>query len=171
MLVIKDPPASSGDIRDMGSVPGAGRSPGGGHGNPLQYSCLENPTDRGAWQAIIHKLQRDRYDWRDLAHTHPITTPFQKFSTSFFCLCTKYYSAYSYLVLVEIILYLPHYEKVHIFQADVEKKIGTLSVVHSSKKENRQKQKNRKPRPHSWWSNYTVRRKCWGMADNDRRST
>ena len=42
-LVVKTPPANAGDIRDMGSIPGLGRSPGGGHGNPLQYSCLENP--------------------------------------------------------------------------------------------------------------------------------
>ena len=46
-LVVKNPPANAGDIRDVGSVPGLGRSPGGGHGNPLQYSCLENPKDRG----------------------------------------------------------------------------------------------------------------------------
>ena len=49
VLVVKNPPAIAGSIRDMGSIPGSGRSPGGGHGNPLQYSCLENPTDRGAW--------------------------------------------------------------------------------------------------------------------------
>ena len=48
MLVIKNPPANAGDIRDTGSIPGLGRSPEGGHGNPLQYSCLENPMDRGA---------------------------------------------------------------------------------------------------------------------------
>ena len=46
--MVKNPPASAGDIRDMGSIPGSGRSPGGGHGNPLQYSCLENPMDRGS---------------------------------------------------------------------------------------------------------------------------
>ena len=46
-LVVKTPPADAGDVRDAGSVPGSGRSPGGGHGNPLQYSRLENPTDRG----------------------------------------------------------------------------------------------------------------------------
>ena len=49
--MVKNPPASAGDVRDAGSVPGFGRSSGGGHGNPLQYSCLENPMDRGAWQA------------------------------------------------------------------------------------------------------------------------
>ena len=46
--MVKKPPATAGDIRDLGSTPGSGRSPGGGHGNPLQYSCLENPRDRGA---------------------------------------------------------------------------------------------------------------------------
>ena len=50
----KNLPANAEDIRDPGSIPGSGRSPGGGHGNPLQYSCLENPMERGAWQAVIH---------------------------------------------------------------------------------------------------------------------
>ena len=49
-LEVKNPPASAGDGRDSGWIPGLGRPPGGGHGNPLQYSCLENPVDRGAWQ-------------------------------------------------------------------------------------------------------------------------
>ena len=52
-LVVKNPPANAGDIRDAGSIPGSGRSPGGGHGNPLQYSCLANPTDRAAWWATV----------------------------------------------------------------------------------------------------------------------
>ena len=46
------------DIRDASSIPGLGYSPGGGHGNPLQDSCLENPMDRGAWRAAVHGLQR-----------------------------------------------------------------------------------------------------------------
>ena len=50
----KEPPATAGDIRDTSSIPGSGRSPGGGHGKPPQYSCLENPMDRGAWQATVH---------------------------------------------------------------------------------------------------------------------
>ena len=54
--VVKNLPASVGDMRNVGSIPGSGRSPGGGHGNPLQYSCLENPMDRGAWQATVHRL-------------------------------------------------------------------------------------------------------------------
>ena len=56
----KNSPAKAGDIRDMGSVPGSGRSSGGGHGNPLQYSCLENPIVRGAWQATVHRVTNCR---------------------------------------------------------------------------------------------------------------
>ena len=55
-LVVKNLPTSAGDIRDMGLIPGLGRSPGGGHGNPLQYSCLENSMDRGAWQTKVHEV-------------------------------------------------------------------------------------------------------------------
>ena len=54
LLVVKNLPANTGDIRDMGLIPGLGRSPGGGHGNPLQDSCLENPMDRGAWWATVY---------------------------------------------------------------------------------------------------------------------
>ena len=54
VLVVKNPPANAGDLRDTGSIPGLGRSRGGGHGNPLQYSCLENPMDGGAWWATVH---------------------------------------------------------------------------------------------------------------------
>ena len=52
----KDPPPNVEDIRDMGSIPRSGRSPREGHGNPLQYSCLENPMNRGAWQAVVHRV-------------------------------------------------------------------------------------------------------------------
>ena len=58
MLVVKNPHASAGDIRDMGSIPRLGGSPEVGHGRPLQYPCLENPMERGAWQAIAHGSQR-----------------------------------------------------------------------------------------------------------------
>ena len=54
VLVIKNMLANAGDLRDTGSIPGLGRFPGGGHSNPLQYSCLENPLDRGAWWATVH---------------------------------------------------------------------------------------------------------------------
>ena len=52
----KNMPANARDIRDTGSIPGSGRSPGGGHGNPLQYFYLENPMDRGAWWATVHRV-------------------------------------------------------------------------------------------------------------------
>ena len=55
-LAAKNLPASAGDIRDMGSISGSGRSPGEGNGNPLQYSCLENPMDREAWRATVHRV-------------------------------------------------------------------------------------------------------------------
>ena len=60
MLVVKSLPPNSGDIKDtvIGSVPGSGRSPGGEHGNPLQYSCLENPMNRGTWRATVHRFAK-----------------------------------------------------------------------------------------------------------------
>ena len=58
-LLVKNPPASAGDVRDMDSIPGLGRSPGRGHGNSLQYSCLENPIDRGAWWATLHGVTKE----------------------------------------------------------------------------------------------------------------
>ena len=59
-LVLKNLPANAGDVRDMGSILGPGRSPGGGHGNPLQYSCLQNPMDRGAWQVTVHRVAKSQ---------------------------------------------------------------------------------------------------------------
>ena len=57
-LMVKNPPANARDMRDTGLVPGSGRSPGGGHGNPLQYSCLKNPLNTGAWWAMAHKVAK-----------------------------------------------------------------------------------------------------------------
>ena len=71
-LVVKIPPANAGDIRDVGSIPGSGRSPGGGHGSPLQYSCLENPMDRGAWRATVHGVT-NRHDGSNL-HARTVYT-------------------------------------------------------------------------------------------------
>ena len=65
--MIKNPPANAGDIRDVRSLPGLGRSPGEGHGNPLQYSCLENPEDRGAWWATVHGLAKSQTRLKQLA--------------------------------------------------------------------------------------------------------
>ena len=55
-LAVKNLPATAGDVRDTNLIPGLGRSPGGGHGNPLQYSYLQNPMDQGAWQATVHRI-------------------------------------------------------------------------------------------------------------------
>ena len=57
-LVVNNPSSNAGDVRDMGSIPGSGRSPGAGHGNPLQYPCLQNPTDRGVWQAVVYRVAK-----------------------------------------------------------------------------------------------------------------
>ena len=55
-LVVKNPLVNAGDIRDAGSIPGSGRSPGGEHDNPLQYSCLQNPMDRGVWWVTVYRV-------------------------------------------------------------------------------------------------------------------
>ena len=58
VLVIKNPAANAGDAGDLGLIPGSGRFSGGEHANPLQYSCLENPTDRGAWRTAVHMVEK-----------------------------------------------------------------------------------------------------------------
>ena len=68
-LVVKNLPAIAGDVRDTGSTPGSGRSPGGGHGNPLQYSC-GNPMDRGAWWATIHRGVKSQTWLKGLGMAH-----------------------------------------------------------------------------------------------------
>ena len=59
-LVVKNTLANAGDVRDAGSIPGSGRSPGGGRGNPLQYTNLDNPVDRGAWRATVHGVTKSQ---------------------------------------------------------------------------------------------------------------
>ena len=63
--VVKNPPDNAGDVRDMGSIPGLGRSPRGENVNPLQYSCLENPMDRGVWWATVHGVTKK--NWTQLS--------------------------------------------------------------------------------------------------------
>ena len=58
--MVKNPPANAGDVRDVGLIPGSGRSPGGGNGNPLWYSCLGSPVDRGAWRATVQRVAKSR---------------------------------------------------------------------------------------------------------------
>ena len=62
-LVVKNLPANTGDLREEGSIPGLGRSPGEGHGNPIQYSCLENPMDRIVWWGMVHRVAKS---WTEL---------------------------------------------------------------------------------------------------------
>ena len=69
-LVVKNPPADAGDVRDVGSIPGLGRSPGGGHGNPRQYSWLEDPMDRGAQWALVHRVSKDWDPTKTTLHSH-----------------------------------------------------------------------------------------------------
>ena len=59
-LVVKNPPANAGDVRDLDLIPGSGRAPGEGNGNPRQYSCLKNPTDRGAWWTTVHGVTKSQ---------------------------------------------------------------------------------------------------------------
>ena len=66
--MVKDPPANSGDAGDSGLIPGSGRSPGEGNGNPLQYSCLENPMDQGAWWATVHGVAKSWTRLSDFTH-------------------------------------------------------------------------------------------------------
>ena len=60
VLEVKNPPANEEDVRTAGLIPESGRSPGGEQGNPLQYSCLENPMDRGAWRATVHRVAKSQ---------------------------------------------------------------------------------------------------------------
>ena len=70
--MVKNPPAKAGNIRTVGSIPESGRSPGRGHGNPLQYSYLENPMDRGAWRATLHRVTKSQTRLSDFTYTQVI---------------------------------------------------------------------------------------------------
>ena len=74
VLVITNPPANAGDIKHVGLTPGLGKSPEGGHGNSLQYSCLENPMDRGAWWAIFHRVAKSQTQLKQLSIQHIVST-------------------------------------------------------------------------------------------------
>ena len=68
----KESTCKAGDTGDMGLIPRLERSPGEGHGNPLQYSCLENPMDRGAWWPTVHGVAKSQTQLSDCAHTHAL---------------------------------------------------------------------------------------------------
>ena len=71
---VKNPPANAEDTRDAGSIPGSGRSPGGGYGNPLQYSCLENSMDKRVWWATVHRVLKSRTQLKQLGTRDRSTT-------------------------------------------------------------------------------------------------
>ena len=74
--MVKNLPVNAGDIRDMGSIPGLGRSPGEGYGNPLQYSCLENPTNTRGWWATVHSVAKSQTRLKQLStHAHTLRLP------------------------------------------------------------------------------------------------
>ena len=104
--VVKNLPDNAEDIRDMGSIPGSGRSPAGGHGNPLQYSCLENPMDRGAWRATVHGVTKRRTQLKWLS-THYfqscflVAVKYINFDT--ISLCQNFSTVNGYKVKVETI--------------------------------------------------------------------
>ena len=83
--MVKNLPANGGDAGDAGSIPGLGRSPGGGYGHPLQYSCLGNPMDRGAWLATVHEVAKSQT--RLSKHTYIIYLDIS-FRNSFGYICT-----------------------------------------------------------------------------------
>ena len=82
VLLVKNLPANAGDLTDAGSIPGSGRSPGGGHGNPLQYSCLENPMYREAWRATVHRVAKSQTQVKRLSTHTTGNFLWTEFSTS-----------------------------------------------------------------------------------------
>ena len=78
--MVKNPPANAEDIRDMGLIPGLGRSPGGGRGNPLQYSCLETPVDRRAWWATVYRVAQSWTRLKQL-RTHAQTIIYRMYNS------------------------------------------------------------------------------------------
>ena len=89
MLEINNPPVNAGDLKDAGSVPGSGRPPAEGNSNPSQYSCLENPVDRGAWRATVHGVTKSQTGLKQLSmHAH---TVFHGMNTAQFFIQFYYY--------------------------------------------------------------------------------
>ena len=82
--MVKNPPASAGDIRDKGLIPGLERSPGGGHSNPLQFSCLENPMDRGTLMVTVHRVAKR---WTQLKQLSMLLPHLYKNTHACMCVC------------------------------------------------------------------------------------
>ena len=110
--VVKNPPANAGDIRDVSSIPGLGRSPEGGHGNPLQYPCLENPMDRGAWQVTVHWVTKGQtwLKWFSM-HTSVGLSASSHASLQFFAHVTvrKIFLSMHHIISLLILCLNPHF--------------------------------------------------------------
>ena len=101
-LVAKNLPADAGDIRDADSIPGSRRSPGGGYDNPLQYSCLENHMDRGAWQATVYRVAKSQTSLKQLS----MHTRYYKLSS--YLLTTKKKKKSSLVLFFQPMIHLPN---------------------------------------------------------------
>ena len=96
--VVKDPLANVGDERDVGSIPGSGRSHGVGNGNPLQYSCLGNPMDRGAWWALVHGVTNS---WTQVStHKTRVGKREYKFMCPAHCVIDSWYKLFHLLIII-----------------------------------------------------------------------
>ena len=101
-LVVKNLPANAGDIRDTGSIPGSGRPPEGGHGNSIQYFCLENPMDRGPWQAMVHRVAKSQTQLKQFCTQ--FSTEVDKITCRY---CSGLHSEFTHALIVEhVIKYL-----------------------------------------------------------------
>ena len=109
-LVVKNPPASAGDTRDLGLIPGSGRSPREGKGNPLQNSCLENPMDRGAWRATVHSVSRS---WTDVTKHIPPLPPMGLNLRDKWCVLAQFLKSSFQLTLILYLLTNWHFELWH----------------------------------------------------------
>ena len=91
-LVVKNPPANAGDVRDVGSIPGSGRSPGGEHGSPIQYSWLGNTMDWGAGQVTVHRVSKSHIRLKWFGTHKPRIIEFRHFSEKKLCSCVGIYN-------------------------------------------------------------------------------
>ena len=96
MLAVKNPPANARDMKDLGSIPGWGRSPGEGSCYPLQYSCLENPTYREAWRATVHSVLKSLTQLKQLSRHAVNISGFAGSTVSIVCNCSALESEKSY---------------------------------------------------------------------------
>ena len=107
--LVKKQLANAGDVGDTCSNPGSGRSPGGGHGNPLQYSCLENPMEGGAWQATAHGVTKSQTRLSTDRHVHTNTCTCVCVYI-YMCVCVNMYTKYKELTKCKE-LYIPKYKE------------------------------------------------------------